>query len=504
MADDLHIRDDIDLGFASGALSRGALEVRGVHGRERISQLFELDLLLVAPGGPLSRGDLDAFVSKPCAVALGPDPGDVVRGVISSVIRLDTRGAMPRYVARMVPTVALLGLSRHSRVFQGSTVVDMTAQLLALYSMRGDRDFELRVTPGALHPEREYVVQYQESDWDFLQRWLEHEGMFYWFEHGGQSERLVMADANSWASPLPNTPRIAYRGRNNLASGRDPTVWGWQATQQRVPARVLVHDYNYRTPHLAVSGQAHVDGGTGFGSVITYGEHCKTSEESGAVAAWRAERLACERRTFSGHSDCSKLRVGHVLVLDGHDEQGNDGQYLITAVEYKVGRRFTLGASVDEDDAITIGEERPFAARFEAIPIDVPFRPEQRTPWPSIHGVMHAHIDADTDGTFAQIDDLGRYKVKMPYDLGTTRGTKASRWIRMAQAYAGPGYGTHHPLHKGTEVLLAHVDGDPDRPIIVGSVPNAHTVSPSTGANATQSVMQTASGIRIVAEDLQT
>ncbi len=137
------------------------------------------------------------------------------------------------------------------------------------------------------------------------------------------------------------------------------------------------------------------------------------------------------------------------------------------------------------------------------MPFDVPFRPRQLTPWPRISGVMHAHIEADTAGDVAQIDDQGRYKVKMPFDVGKKKGLTSSRWIRMAQPYAGPGYGSHAPQHKGTEVLVVHVDGDPDRPIIVNAVPNVVTPGPVTGKNSTQSVTQTASGIRVELEDLQ-
>src|SRR5262249_17480682 len=96
-----------------------------------------------------------------------------------------------------------------------------------------------------------------------------------------------------------------------------------------------------------------------------------------------------------------------------------------------------------------------------------------------------------------------RYKVKLPFDTASAAGIAASRWMRMAQPYAGTAEGTHHPLRRGTEVLVAFVDGDPDRPIIVGAVPNAHTVSPTTRANATQSVTRTPSGIRIELEDLE-
>jgi type VI secretion system secreted protein VgrG len=144
-----------------------------------------------------------------------------------------------------------------------------------------------------------------------------------------------------------------------------------------------------------------------------------------------------------------------------------------------------------------------YRAAFQAIPAKTPFRPARSTPWPSIHGIVHGHIQSDGSGQVAEIDDQGRYKVRMPFDLATRPGMAASRWIRKAQPYAGAGYGMHFPLHKGTEVLIAHLDGDPDRPIIVGAVPHATTPSPVNVSNATQSVIQTATGIRVEMEDSQ-
>ena len=144
-----------------------------------------------------------------------------------------------------------------------------------------------------------------------------------------------------------------------------------------------------------------------------------------------------------------------------------------------------------------------YRARFETLPIDVPFRPAMVTPWPSIHGVMHGHIEEDGAGDYAQIDDVGRYKVRMPFDSGNLPGTQVSQWMRLSQPYSGAGYGSHNPLHKGAEVLVAHLDGDPDRPIILGTAPHAHTVSPVTQTNLTQSVVHTPSGVRIELEDLQ-
>jgi type VI secretion system secreted protein VgrG len=396
----------------------------------------------------------------------------------------------------MVPNLWLLTMTQTSRLYQDTTVPDMVKKILKSYGL-GEPNFDIRVNRQAKSPKREYVVQYQESDWDFIQRWLEHEGFYYWFEHGGDAERLIIADENADATPIDDPDVISYRERNNLSSGRLATIWDWTLVQKRIAARVSLLDHNYRRPASPLLATEEVDAARGFGTVFMYGDHFKDNDTGKALATLRAERLRCERRTFRGRTDCARFRVGHVFELENHHEASNDGKYLITRIDHRV------GFPVDPDRDDLGADPQRYFARFEAIPMDVAFRPERVTPWPRIHGVMHAHIDADSNGDYASIDAEGRYKVRMPYDTNLNKGGKASRWIRMAQPYAGAGYGTHHPLHKGTEVLLVHIDGDPDRPIIASAVPNPHTMSPSTSANATQSVTQTASGIRVEMEDLQ-
>ena len=148
------------------------------------------------------------------------------------------------------------------------------------------------------------------------------------------------------------------------------------------------------------------------------------------------------------------------------------------------------------------GEEEPFYRnRFTAIPASVQFRPERVTKKSRFFGLMNAKIDAAGSGQYAELDDLGRYKVILPFDLSGRKDGKASAWLRMMQPYAGSDHGMHFPLHKGTEVLLAFIDGDPDRPVIAGAVPNPATPSPVTGDNQTMAVLQTGGKNRIAIED---
>ncbi|MFO0756817.1 MAG: type VI secretion system tip protein TssI/VgrG [Byssovorax sp.] len=497
MADDKSL-EGIQIAFVSGGLPDEIIDLRGVWGRERLSRLFEFDVILSRRAGPFSDDELDELLKAPCALALGPRPGDVVHGLVERVELIDaTRNVAARYLARIVPTVWTLTLARSNRIYQDTTIPKMVEDILKMYGLVKGKDFNILITGSA--PEHEYVVQYEESDWDFIQRWLEHEGYFYWFEHGKDGEKLIIADENADTTPIDDPSAISYRERNNLSTGRIATVWSWNLLQRRIPARVAVFDYNYRTPNIPLVATADIDTQRGFGSVFFYGEHFKDKAAGKVIAKARAERIQTERRTFTGRTDCSRFRAGHHFELENHYEASFDARYLITSIEHRVG----YPVRADEGD-----EGGPLApvryhAKFEAIPMDVQFRPERVTPWPRIHGILHGHIDADTAGDFAQIDSQGRYKVKLPFDVSGRKGTKSSRWIRMAQPYSGAGYGSHFPLHKGTEVLLAHIDGDPDRPIIVGSVPNPHTVSPSTTTNATQSVIHTASGIRMEMEDNQ-
>lgn len=491
----------VALGFLSPAVQNGALQLIGVQGREELSRLFEFELLLMRHGAPLTLAELEEIVRQPAVLALGQRADDLVHGIITSIEHLDgTRHKLPVYVARLVPQVALLDLGRRSAIYQDVTVADFVGTLLETHGLKPRRHFALMVENTAKSPKHEYVVQYQESDWAFISRWLEHEGFFYWFEHRKEGAKLMIADANADASPIGDPVNVSFRERNNLASGSRHTIWDVSVQQRRVAHRVTVVDYNYRRPTDLLVSSEKVDVG-GFGHVFLYGDHFKDKGVGDARARIRAEELAVQRRTMRGTTDCSRFRVGHTFEFENHHISEYDGRYLITGIEHRAGFEVPSSRRARGAD----DEERPldYQARFTAIPIDVPFRPARITPWPRIHGIINGHVEADTAGDYAQIDDQGRYKIKLPFDVGTQQGLSSSRWVRMAQSYAGAGYGQHFPLHKGTEVLIAHVDGDPDRPVVVGSVPNAATPGPVVDANATQSVTQTASGIRIEFEDLQ-
>ncbi len=479
--------EGIDIAFISGAMPEDSVEVRGIVGRERMSRLYEFDLLLWRPSGPFTEDEMDELLKAPCAISLGPNESDVVHGVLASIEEIDTPTTVaPRYYARLVPTMWLLTLARTNRVFLGQTVKEIITEVLTGYGLAEGKHFDIHCDG----TKREYAIQYEESDWDFIQRWLEREGMFYWFEQDEKNERLVIADANATTSFIADPKTIHYR-TSNLSSSGVETIFDWNQRKKRTPARVALVDHNYEMGEPFIKGLAPADTARGFGTVFSFGENFKDDGAGDKLAILRAERLMAERDLFSGRTDCSRFRPGRRFNLGSHHD--DDGEYMVIQVEHRVG--FALYGKA--------GEPQRYFARFEATRAGVPWRPPRVTPWPRIDGILPAHIESDTAGAYADLDDQGRYLVRLPFDLSGRPGSKASIRIRLSEPYSGAAYGVHYPLHKGAEVLLAHIAGDPDRPIIMSTVPNPRTPSPVTSANATQSVVRTASGIHTEMEDLE-
>ena len=464
-----------------------------IDGDEALGALFEFTIRFSVEA-PLTDADLDQLLTKPIEFTLD-DGGYPVHGIVREVeLAAHVEARAPEYNITVVPSVWLLTLSRISRVYQNVTVLDIAREILMRFGMKEAGDFTIREY--STYEKRELYVQYEESDWAFLTRWFEREGLYYWFEHGPSGDQLVISDDNKGFQPITGDPKVPYRDSGNL--GREEvSIQSWSGRRGRCVARVILKDYNERNPAMPMTARSDADTKTGFGVIFTYGEHFADAAAGKLLAQKRTERIMVERVTSRGRCDDQRFHAGFKFEMIDHFVSSQNGEYVITQVSHGVRRQ-----EVDPDLPSEGGEnEFVHSASFEAIPVSTPFRPARSTPWPRIDGVMTGHIDSDASGDLSTLNDEGRYRVRLPFDSTGNAGEKSSSWVRMAQSYAGAGYGSHFPLHKGAEVVLAFIGGNPDRPIIVGAIPNAHTPGPSAGKNASQSVISSHSGIRFVMDD---
>jgi type VI secretion system secreted protein VgrG len=459
-------------------------------GREAISDLYEFVVDLICHDANV---DGAGIIQKRATIEIVHGE-DVARyhGVVCTFEQVGRKADWIQYRAVVVPKMWNAGLTRQCQIFQTKTVKTIVEDVLKENGLNPGDDFSIELS--GEHPEREFTVQYQESDLNFIRRLMEDEGVCFYFEHGETQEKLIIRDRKDAHVKFQDEEEVPFREPGE-SSAAEESVSELIVRQRVLPKEVVLKDYNYRKPSLEIKGTAPAVE-NGVGTVMEYGNHFKTPEEGNTLAAVRAEELVCMQRTFVGTSTCRRFHPGFKFTLADHWASANNVPLLLVSVEH-FGEQQRVGSTADVLEQIGSG----YTNQFEAIPADVQYRPPRNSPKPKLYGVINAHIDSSGSGQYADIDDQGRYKVKLPFDLSNAEAGKASRFMRKAQPYSGPDYGMHFPLHKGIEVLLTCVDGDLDRMIICGAVPNPETSSPIVSESHTLSRIRTAANNQIEIED---
>ncbi len=483
--------------FSCSAFDADTFEVIAFEGTEEISRPYRFEIDLVAGNPDL---DLEQLLFSTATLTL--EKGDHERKIHGVVAECRLSDALPdrrfRYRVVLMPRLWLLSLSRQNQIYQNLSVPDIVAREIksdtakgatrdAAAGLSGD-DFEMRLTGSYFA--REYTVQYRESDLDFISRIMEHEGIFYFFEQGEEHEKAIISDNNVHFAALAGDESLAFRPGSGLSRSEDEAIQGFSVDYRRVPRKVILRDYNYRMPTLAMQGEAPIDD-KAHGVICDYGDHFKSPEEGRTLARVRAQELYCRKQNHEGRSDSVRLSPGRRFTLDEHFRESLNTQYVITRTVHRGRQPIESAAGLQKDGS----QEAEYGNHFHCLPAGVDFRPARKTPRPTIPGLLNAHVDAAALEQRAEIDSHGRYKLVMPFDLSGSEAGKASRYVRKAQPYGGDEMGMHFPLLKGTEVICDFINGDPDRPIIVGVVPNPEKRSVVTAANNTRNVIRTPSGV---------
>ncbi|MBM4373768.1 MAG: type VI secretion system tip protein VgrG [Deltaproteobacteria bacterium] len=479
----------------SDALPRGTAVV-GFRGSEALSKAYRFSVWFTVPS-ELVEFDMADVVGARATLDLGQttvlEAPHVVHGVLVTVeLELEAHGRA-LFRAELVPAVERLAHVRHSRVFTNLTVPALLTEVL-LSAGFTPADFVLRLE-GRYRIE-EHVCQYRESDLEFLSRWMEREGIYAFFEQGEERERLVFVDHHashdaSRGRPVRYHPVAAHDGS---ATECFDVV---KLRRSSLPGVVRLGDYDYLKPSLALAALAPVAPGA-IGEVVEHAGRIFRPEEAQRVALLVAEELRAREAILHAGGTVLHVRPGYRIAVEDHPRAALNGEYLVTSLEH-VGNQ---GATTPELQQITGLEGEPlYRIELTGIPADTQFRSERRTPWPRIFGHENGVVDGEAESDYAQLDEHGRYRIKLRFDESALASGTASTLVRMAQPHGGSVEGFHFPLRKGTEVLVSFLGGDPDRPVIAGVLPNAHTPSPVTRMNHTTNVLQTGGRNRFELED---
>ena len=500
------------------------------HGVEELSQPYEYDITLRRPAaeGPI---DLDRLVDTGATFRIAAEARwRAIHGVIAEAEEIDRTRAFFYYRVLLVPPVWRMRWRRRCRTFVGRTLKEIVTCVLenrpypggapsaGLLPLSG-HDIEPpdahpswdevvephgrfvwrvtaddRITHADLHS---FVAQYNESDLDFVARLLEHEGITYYFEHGKDSVVMVLTDSPG-QDPLHDTDRTAtLRGGGSAGAQKRQELVRWLRSAQRMRSRsVTMREYDYRRSAQLWTGRAAGEGektsDQAFGHFEFPAKDERLEDDIGVFQARiRVERFEVERRLRQGMSTVRTLLPGHAVKVQDGDGLRDDEDLLIVRTETfatALGMDGTLLANEPFGFGDAGQEIGGFENRFHAIDGKTPFRPAKQTPRPKIWGVQVARVWGPDTQTFVDdgdktvtrsepvdihCDKLGRVLVKLPWDTRDLQDEKPpSDWCRVAQPWAGKAYGAMHIPRVGHEVLVAYEDGDPDRPVVVGSVYN--------------------------------
>jgi type VI secretion system secreted protein VgrG len=467
-------------------LGQDVLLPQRVDIQERLSTPFQWVLDLVSESGQLTA---ESLLGTPITLSFKLPSGGATRQFHGHVTEFAQTGYLRRlheYRAIVRPWLWFLSRTADCRIFQKKTIPAIFEQIAHEY---GFNDYQLKLS-GSYQP-WEYCVQYRETDFNFVSRLLEQEGIHYFFEHAAGRHVMVLCDDSTTLGPIKGYERVPFFAPDDHAvqSPRDHFD-DWSVTHTVVPGAYATTEYDFTAPRKALTSRADVTRQYAHSDfeIFDFPAEIATMDpsETQRVAKLRLEELQSAYLTAHGRGDAAGIAAGHRFSLVDHPQKDFNREYLVTAVTY-----LFHAEALDAGGAHTTSAQ--FAVSVEAIEANTPFRPTRVTPKPIIHGAQTAMVVGKA-GAEIDTDEYARVKVQFPWDRYGKNDENSSCWVRVAQAWAGKGWGAIHIPRIGQEVLVSFLEGDPDRPIITGRVYNGESTTPyELPANATRSGFQTRS-----------
>ena len=458
-----------------GPLDPDKLFFVSMSGREALGQPFTYLIEVISDDANIK---LTSLIGETITVhlELTPDETRHFHGHITSADFVDTGRPGGVYQLTVHPWLWLLTNTTNCRIFQNKSIPDIVKQVFRDHSFS---DFQDSLSGD--YPPAEYVVQYRETDFDFVSRLLEQAGIYYFFEHAATSHTLVLADSIGAHARAPNCDGLPYYPRDVHRDQHIDYVDGWHVSQNMTSGAVALRDFDFERPgaNLAVRASAPKDHPAADYELYDYPGGYRARGDGEAQARVRLEEHQEHFEQAMGHTNARGLAVGWLFQLSEHPRDDQNREYLVTSAQLSlIGHDPESGAP---------GTGPAFSCEFSAIDSHVSFRTTSRAVKPTVDGPQTA-IVVGKSGQEIWTDKYGRVKVQFHWDRDGESDENSSCWVRVAQVWAGTNWGAMHIPRIGQEVIVDFLEGDPDRPIITGRVYNGSNMPPyALPGNATQS-----------------
>ena len=462
----------------STPLGGNKLLLSAMDGSEHLGALFQYELELVSEDPNI---DVNKLLGDNMTVRLDRSDGQTryFNGFVSRFSMVEASPTGGRYQATLVPWMWFLTRTSDCRIFQEKTVPDIIKEV---FRAHGFSDFDDRLSGS--YRTWEYCVQYRETDFNFVSRLMEQEGIYYFFEHENGKHKLVLCDSLSAHEEAKGYEKIRYYPPGGDSVREEEYVSDWSMGYQVQPGEYTLTDFDFTAPKkaLLVKSQVKRDHPAAENKMYDYpGEYSERADGENYAKA-RIEEFQCGFEIGRAAANARGVACGYLFKLERYPREDQNRQYLITSASYHL--------ESDSFGSGSGGGAETFSCNFTTLDAKQPFRPARVTPKPSIQGPQTGYVSGKS-GEEIWTDKYGRIKVKFHWDRYGKADETCSCWIRVAQMWAGKKWGSLFMPRIGQEVIVEFLEGDPDRPIVTGRVYNDDLMPPyELPASATMSTVK--------------
>jgi type VI secretion system secreted protein VgrG len=506
----------------SGPLPEDKMFIKAARVIEGLSKIYEGTIDFLSHDRDLDLAKLVGQTHK-IRVQIGEEEGGQWREFVGTCIEAQFVGlheGYSFYSLEVRPWIWFLTKTSNNRIFQNQSAVDIIKKIF------GDRGFSDYTFQNSRNPDpRIYTVQYNETDYDFICRLMEEEGMYFFSAVKGGKDHLNIVDGAGGHQPIPGDSSVEFKAREQNFRRSEDHVFEWRGGEAVKSGKVVLRDYNFETPRAdKTTVKAIPKGSHGHKNyeLFQYPGHYRENALGDIYSRIKMEAEAAPQALRDGICNVRTFAAGATFTLTGQSRSADNQQYLITSGTHMMqiemqeedetqqvqgqtgggkGGQTSSAAAPDIPGTIKFDEKNKDSYRcmFQSIPKSIPFRAPQTTAWPKIPGILLAKVTGPA-GEEIHTDKYGRIKVQFPWDRdvdfkGDGKGHETSScWVRVSTPWAGKNWGMIAVPRIGQEVIIQFEDGDPDRPICTGMLYNSDVMPPyALPANMTQTGILTRS-----------